>query len=91
MIYTIEILDIAKQHLILLRKNEPKLYKKAQVIISELREHPRSGTGKPEMKKYNLSGYWSRRISDKHRLIYQIKDKEIIVSVISAMGHYGDK
>jgi toxin YoeB len=60
-------------------------------IISELYEHPETGTGKPERLKFDLSGYWSRRINKKDRLIYLIEDQIIIVTVISALGHYSDK
>jgi toxin YoeB len=54
-------------------------------------EHPRTGTGKPEMKKYNLAALYSRRISQKHRLAYQIKDETVTVIIITAAGHYNDK
>jgi len=54
-------------------------------------EHPRTGTGKPEMKKYNLAALYSRRISQKHRLVYQIRDETVTVIVITAAGHYNDK
>jgi toxin YoeB len=54
-------------------------------------EHPRTGTGKPEIKKYDLAGLYSRRISQKHRLVYQIKDETVTVIVITAAGHYDDK
>ncbi|MFR9624293.1 MAG: type II toxin-antitoxin system YoeB family toxin, partial [Rikenellaceae bacterium] len=54
---------------------------------------PRSGTGKPE----RLKGYaperemWSRRIDSKNRLIYQIKEQELVVIAVAAYGHYDDK
>jgi len=41
----------------------------------ELAEHPREGTGKPEMLKGDLAGYWSRRINREHRLVYSIEDE----------------
>jgi len=53
--------------------------------------HPETGIGKPEKKKHNLSGYWSREIDKKNRMLYYI-DKDIVtVSVVSALGHYDDK
>ena len=71
--------------------NEPKAYKKALKLIAELYNHPRTGTGKPEPLSGDLSGQWSRRITKKHRLIYEIHDKEVIVLVLTAYGHYGEK
>ncbi|MDR1974768.1 MAG: Txe/YoeB family addiction module toxin [Bacteroidales bacterium] len=53
--------------------------------------HPRYGTGKPEPLKGALSQYYSRRVTKKHRLIYEIKDYILIVYVLSVSGHYGDK
>ncbi len=66
--------------------NKPFL-KKLFILLEELYDHPLSGTGKPEPLKHNLTGYWSRRINKEHRLIYKIKDKNI-VRVYSAKGHY---
>ncbi|MBA4198528.1 MAG: Txe/YoeB family addiction module toxin [Chitinophaga sp.] len=64
---------------------------KIKKILQELKEHPYTGTGQPEQLKYDLKGYWSRRINQKHRLIYSVNDSTVIVEVISAMGHYNDK
>jgi toxin YoeB len=55
-------------------------------LLVELTEHPFTGTGKPEPLKNNLSGFWSRRITLKHRLIYTVQ--EDIVGILSAYGHY---
>ena len=54
-------------------------------------EHPTTGTGQPEMLKYELAGKWSRRINQKDRIIYSINDSTVTVFVFSAMGHYADK
>lgn len=69
-----------------------KLVKKMSALLQELSEHPRMGTGQPERLKHT-SGIelWSRRLSDKHRLVYQISDTQIRVDVVSALGHYDDK
>jgi len=53
--------------------------------------HPETGTGKPERLKFDLSGYWSRRINKKDRLIYFIQNEIVTVTVVSALGHYSDK
>ena len=60
-------------------------------LINELREHPTTGTGNPEPLIKDKKGQWSRRITSKHRLIYEINEDIITVIVISAWGHYGDK
>ena len=57
----------------------------------ELTEHPLTGSGKPEALKYELTGFWSREINSKDRLIYKVNDEMVTVLVISAMGHYDDK
>jgi toxin YoeB len=88
MTYYVTFSDEALGDIAYLKKAEPNSYKKAQKLILELEEHPRTGTGKPEILKYDLSGKWSRRISQKHRLVYQILETEVIVLVLSAFGHY---
>jgi toxin YoeB len=65
--------------------------KKINDLLTELEEHPRTGTGKPDYKKYDLRGLWSRRITDTHRLVYDIDDEKMIVVIVSAWGHYNDK
>jgi toxin YoeB len=74
-----------------LKRQEPSAFKKAIRLIDELFEHPRTGTGKPELLSGDRAGQWSRRITKKHRLVYEIHDMEIIVIVISTYGNYGDK
>ena len=87
--YSLDISTLAEEGLAKLKHSEPVAFTKASKLLGELRVHPRTGTGKPEFCKYEKK--WSRRISHKHRLIYTISDFNIIVSVISAYGHYGDK
>lgn len=75
----------------MLRRDEPDAHKKAVKLLNELMDHPRTGTGKPEPLSGDRAGQWSRRITKKHRLIYEIFDKEVYVDVLAAYGHYGDK
>ena len=91
MSYRIDYRDSALDDLGLLKRNEPKCYKKALRLISELMEHPQTGTGHPEQLSADLNRKWSSRITKKHRLIYEIHDNEVVVIVISAYGHYSDK
>ena len=74
-----------------LKRNEPKAYEKLKKLEAELKEHPRTGTGKPEILKGEPMGRWSRRITKKHRLVYEIHDTEVVVLVLTAYGHYDDK
>lgn len=78
--------DLAK-----LKRQEPTAFRKAVKLIDELYEHPKTGTGKPEPLSGDRVDQWSRRITKKHRLVYEIRDMEVIVIVISAYGHYEDK
>lgn len=65
--------------------------KKIGQLLNELRTHPTEGTGKPKLLKHYIEPTWSRRISDKHRLVYRILEEKIIVLVLSNYGHYDDK
>ena len=89
--YTVVIKETAQEDLKKLSKNEPKAFKKALSLISELYDHPQTGTGKPESLKGGDGILWSRRISQKHRLFYEIIETVVHVDVLSAYGHYGDK
>ena len=73
-----------------LKRNEPDSFKKVVKLLNELAEHPYSSTGKPEPLRGDRSGQWSRRITKKHRLVYEVHDMEVIVLVLSAYGHYED-
>ena len=88
--YIVEIKEQAEKDLIRLLKNEPNAYKKALKLIVELYEHPMTGTGKPERLRGDRAGQWSRRITSKHRLIYEIHDMQVTVIVLTAYGHYDD-
>ena len=84
--------DQAKKDLLQIQRSGDKAsIKKVEQIISELYIHPETGTGKPEKLKFDLAGYWSRRINRKDRLIYFIENEIITVTVVSAIGHYHDK
>jgi toxin YoeB len=65
--------------------------RKIYTLFEELKEHPKTGTGKPKPLKYEQVGLWSRRIDDKHRMLYTIEDETVTVFVISLWGHYDDK
>ncbi|MEX8546321.1 MAG: Txe/YoeB family addiction module toxin [Mucilaginibacter sp.] len=90
--YIIVVEKTAQKELQALKKSGDKAsIKRVEIIFEELAEHPQTGTGKPEKLKFKLSGYWSRQINKKNRLIYRIDELVITVFVVSAIGHYGDK
>lgn len=67
-------------------KTNSKIFEKIVQLIDEIRRQPFSGTGKPEPLKYHLKGYWSRRITQEHRLVYKVTSDSIII--ISCRYHY---
>ncbi|OKH16868.1 Txe/YoeB family addiction module toxin [[Limnothrix rosea] IAM M-220] len=70
-----------------LRQKDKKIYKSLCRILKEmLRDNPAIGTGKPEPLKHNLSSLWSRRISQKDRVIYKYDEEYIYIFAIG--GHY---
>jgi toxin YoeB len=66
--------------------SDKKIYSKIVTLIKDIERSPFSGLGKPEALKHNLAGYWSRRITDEHRLIYQVTDD--FITIIACRYHY---
>ncbi|GAA4065136.1 Txe/YoeB family addiction module toxin [Streptomyces shaanxiensis] len=65
---------------------DPKILKRINRLVKEIQRTPFEGAGKPEPLKENLSGWWSRRITDEHRLVYRVKDGA--VEIAQARYHY---
>ncbi|MDV7219649.1 Txe/YoeB family addiction module toxin [Streptomyces prunicolor] len=65
-----------------------KMVRRIVRLIGEIQRDPFNGIGKPEPLKGDLSGYWSRRIDDEHRLVYRADNKE--VKILKARYHYTD-
>jgi len=90
--YYVKLMPSAQEDIRKLQKSGDKqAVKKVNQLINELREHPTTGTGKPKLLKGFDTNRWSRRITDKHRLVYDIFEDVVVVEVIQAHGHYGDK
>ncbi len=68
------------------QETDKKILKKINEFIKEIDRTPFTGTGKPEPLKHALEGYWSRRITKEHRLIYKVTDKELFI--IQCRYHY---
>ena len=60
--------------------------KKLKQLFEAIMKNPYEGIGKPEALKYDLSGKWSRRINEEHRLVYEVTEEEI--KIYSLRGHY---
>ena len=82
--YSLKFLPEAEEDLGKLKRNEPKAFNKAVVLLNELVVHPKTGTGHPEPLRGDKAGQWSRRISSKHRLVYEIHETEVIVLILKA-------
>ena len=67
-------------------KEDKKMLKRINQLIKEIKRNPYEGKGKPEPLKYDLAGYWSRRINLEHRLVYQIRENTILI--VSCRYHY---
>jgi toxin YoeB len=68
------------------QNNDKQLLKKTNELIKDTLRSPFEGIGKPEPLKRNLSGYWSRRTNDEHRLVYKVTSDFLIIA--SCKGHY---
>ncbi len=64
-----------------------KTVKRIVDLMDSIRQDPFTGIGKPEALKHQYRGYWSRRITDEHRLIYKV-DSERNVTIYSLVSHY---
>ena len=63
-------------------KTDKKILRRVNNLIQDIQRSPFSGIGKPEMLKHGLSGYWSRRINDEHRLVYKIEAESILIAQV---------
>ena len=62
------------------QQTDPKMVKRINALIKDISRDPYDGIGKPEPLKHALSGFWSRRINDEHRLVYRIKDNDLEIA-----------
>lgn len=62
------------------QKTDKKLVQRINDLIKEISRTPHSGIGKPEPLKHALSGYWSRRINDEHRIVYKVADHSLFIA-----------
>lgn len=67
-------------------KTDKKILARINDLIKDISRTPYTGIGKPEPLKYKYKGFWSRRITDEHRLIYQVKGDELLI--VKCRFHY---
>jgi toxin YoeB len=89
--YTIEFSPEASKIIAKWKKLNPIPFKKLSSFMTELVEHPRTGTGHPEPLTAGNDVTYSRRISANDRIIYDIYDEKVVVLILSVEGHYKDK
>jgi toxin YoeB len=71
--------------------NDPDISEKIRALLKDISRNPFQGLGKPEPLKFDLKGYWSRRISGEHRLVYKIegsKGKDQKCIILQCRFHY---
>ena len=68
------------------QKTDKKMVRRINALIKAIQRSPSDGVGKPEALKHALSGYWSRRINDEHRIIYKVDTESI--SIAQLRYHY---
>lgn len=62
------------------KKNDKRIIKRINVLIKDILRNSFDGIGKPEPLKFEWNGFWSRRINDKHRLVYTIQNEHLIIA-----------
>ena len=68
------------------QRTDKKILKRINTLIKDIKRNPYSGIGDPEPLKYNWSGFWSRRITKEHRLVYAVENDAI--SIAQCRFHY---
>lgn len=71
--------ELAWESYLYWQATDKKILKRINELIKDITHSPFSGIGKPEPLKFEFTGKWSRRINDEHRLVYQAKDKELVI------------
>lgn len=68
------------------QSHDKKILKKINSLIKDIKREPFDGIGKPEPLRYELAGCWSRRVTDEHRIVYEVDDENIYI--VSCRFHY---
>lgn len=70
----------AWQEYLVWQKTDRSMVKRINALIREIQRTPFDGIGKPERLQHALSGYWSRRITDEHRIVYKVEGDTLLIA-----------
>lgn len=62
------------------QKHDRKLVERINTLIRDIQRDPYAGIGKPEPLRHALSGYWSRRINEEHRIVYKVQENSLLIA-----------
>lgn len=62
------------------QKHDKQMLERINKLIKEIQREPFAGIGKPEALKHALAGFWSRRITDEHRIVYRVEDSALLIA-----------
>lgn len=87
--YKIRFTETADEDVLYWKKSGQKVaMAKIQRLLIDMQQHPLTGLGKPEALRFDLSGKYSRRIDSKNRLVYDVDESSMVITVHSLRGHY---
>ena len=90
--YKLEYLPKAEEDILRHKKAGDKItLRRIERLLDEIEIDPRYGIGNPERLKHQTGDVWSRDISKKHRLVYEIFEEVVVIELAQAYGHYDDK
>jgi len=72
--------DAAWEDYLYWQQNDRKMLERINKLIKEVQREPFSGIGKPEPLKHALAGFWSRRITDEHRMVYAVNNESLLIA-----------
>lgn len=81
--------DAAWEEYLYWQATDKKMVKRIHQLVKDIERSHFEGLGKPEPLKGSLSGWWSRRIDDTHRIVYRVSEN--VLEIIQCKGHYSDK
>jgi toxin YoeB len=84
--YTVEFLERAKKHYRHWEKYNPRIADKIDELEESIAADPFTGIGKPEPLKHEMQGFWSRRITEEHRILYKVEGSRVLIH--RCYGHY---
>ena len=86
--YEIELTAEAERDLVFWSKNDKKTLKRIRALIANMQETPYTGLGKPEALRHEWSGFYSRRIDSRNRLVYTVNEDQQLITIHQMRYHY---